>query len=70
MTLDEIKDAVKAGKRVHWKSRNYTVICDLLGQWMIAYNHGSTDANYIGLTWRDGTTMNGEESEFFIGATA
>ncbi len=67
MTLDEIKAAVRAGKAVHWKSPAYTVICDSIGQWLIAYCHGSQNASYIGLTWRDGVTMNGEESDFYIG---
>ena len=70
MTLAEIKAAVKAGKTVHWASESYTVIHDTTNncdQWLIAYNHGYRNANYIGLTWRDGVTVNGKPEEFFIG---
>ena len=64
MTLQEIKDAVKAGKTVHWASRAYVVECDNIGQWLI---HCTSNDNYIGLTWRDGVTMNGRPEEFFVG---
>lgn len=66
MQLDEIKAAVRAGKTVHWANPNYTVMEDSVGQWLIAYRHGSRDANYIGLTWQDGVTVNGKPHEFFI----
>ena len=69
MNLAEIKIAVDAGQVVHWKSRNYTIIRDLLGSYLIAFAHGTRDANYIGLTWLDGVTMNGNENEFFMGVT-
>jgi hypothetical protein len=62
MTLDEIKAAIDSGKRVHWASTNYSVIRDNLGQYLIICSSN----NYcIGLTWRDGKTLNGKESEFF-----
>jgi hypothetical protein len=61
MTLDEIKAAVEAGKTVHWSNEGYTVIKDSLGQWLIVHKDMT-----IGLTWRDGVTMNGEPEEFFI----
>lgn len=71
MTLQEIKDTVEAGKTVHWATEAYTVIKDQLRdgtcQWLIGYNHGQRDANYIGLTWRDGVTVNGRPEQFFIG---
>lgn len=66
MTLDEIKAAVNAGKTVRWKSPAYTVIRDRLGQYLIAYRHGERDASYIGLTWRDGVTLNGKTDDFYI----
>jgi hypothetical protein len=66
VTLAEIKAAVEAGKTVHWANTGYTVIKDSIGQWLIAWNHGQRDANYIGLTWQDGKTMNGQPSQFFI----
>jgi hypothetical protein len=71
MTLQEIKDAVEAGKTVHWASTAYTVIKDNLRdgthQWLIAYNDGQRDAYYVGLTWRDNVTVNGSPEQFFIG---
>lgn len=66
MTLDEIKAAVNAGKTVHWASEGYTVIRDQHDQWFIAYRHGHRDANYIGLTWTDGVTVNGRPDQFYI----
>lgn len=66
MNLDEIKHAVNAGHRVHWKSPSYTVIKDSTGQYLIAYLHGTWSASYIGLTWTDGTTMNGNEADFYL----
>lgn len=63
MTLTEIKAAVEAGKRVFWRCRSYEVIKDELGQWLIWCHINWV---YVGLTWQDGTTLNGEESEFFI----
>ena len=63
MTLKEIKDAVLAGKRVCWSGKNYEVILDSVGQWLIR----CVDNGYcIGLTWRDGVTMNGKPKEFFV----
>ena len=71
MNLQEIKDAVEAGKTVHWATKAYTVIKDPLRdgtfQWLIGYNHGGNYPHYIGLTWRDGVTVNGKPEEFFIG---
>jgi len=71
MTLQEIKNAVESGKTVHWATKAYTVLKDQLRdgthQWLIAYLHGTANANYIGLTWMDGTTVNGRPEQFFIG---
>ena len=70
MTLQEIKNAVESGKTVHWATKAYTVLKDQLRdgthQWLIAYNHGQRDASYIGLTCRDGVTVNGRPDQFFI----
>ena len=63
MTLEEIKAAVLAGKRVCWSGKNYEVILDSIGQWLIRC---VDNGNCIGLTWRDGVTMNGKPKEFFI----
>lgn len=67
MTLSEIKDAVRAGNRVCWKHEGYEVSRHVFPdgdeQWDVVclYNRSC-----IGLTWKDGTTMNGEESDFFV----
>lgn len=63
MTVSEIKKAVDAGKQVFWASLNYAVIKDNIGQYLI---HSKCNDHYIGLTWRDGTTLNGREDEFFV----
>jgi hypothetical protein len=63
MTLQEIQSAVRAGKRVHWASEAYDVICDRIGQWHIRCNH---NRSCIGLTWQDGVTVNGAPDQFFV----
>ena len=65
MTLEEIKAAVLAGKRVCWANRNYEVACDDFGQWLIRCK---VNDYTTGLTWRDGVTMNGKPEEFFVNA--
>lgn len=63
MTLQEIKDAVDAGEDVCWSNFAYKVVKDNIGQYLIKFipnNH------CIGLTWKDGVTLNGKEDEFFI----
>jgi hypothetical protein len=62
MTLDEIKQAVDAGKTVHWSNAGYTVIKDRNGAYFIRFH----DGNSIGLTWQDGVTLNGKPEEFFV----
>lgn len=63
MTLDEIKAAIAAGKKVHWANAGYVVIQDKLGQYLIKCTWND---HCIGLTWRDGTTLNGKAEEFFV----
>ena len=64
MTLEEIKAAVRAGKTVHWSSEGYQVLYnDKADQWIICCTKND---NCIGLTWTDGTTLNGYGEEFFI----
>ena len=63
MTLTEIKSAVMAGKTVNWKQRNYVVLKDSIDQWLIKCTDNDS---CIGLTHRDGLTMNGEEADFYI----
>lgn len=63
MTIKQIKAAVDAGKTVQWCNPGYTVIKDELGQYLI---HCSINDSYMGLTWKDGTTMNGSPEDFYI----
>lgn len=67
MTLEEIKSAVDAGDRVHWANRGYVVTRDDLGQYLITFTR---NGSAIGLTSRDGTRLNGNPDEFFIGESA
>jgi hypothetical protein len=67
MTLEDIKSAVDAGDRVHWVNRGYVVTRDDLGQYLITYTR---NGSAIGLTSRDGTRLNGEPDEFFVGESA
>jgi len=62
MNLAEIKMSVQAGNTVHWANDAYKVIKDDVGQWLIQCDLNN---NYIGLTWRDGVTMNGREEQFY-----
>ena len=62
MTLDEIKTAVLAGKTVCVGCDSYTVKLDSIAQWLIVHDGGYC----IGLTWKDGKTLNADESEFYI----
>lgn len=64
MNLSEIKQAVEDGKTVHWASRAYKVVKDDVGQWLIVC---TLNNHAIGLTWRDGVTVNGKPEEFFLG---
>ncbi len=61
MTLDEIKAAVMAGHTVHWANECYRVVRDGLGQWLIVH-----PSMTIGLTHRDGVTLNGKPEQFYI----
>lgn len=62
MKLQEIKDAVDAGKTVHWCNPAYKVI-RTGGFYAIKCMVNSA---IVGLTGQDETTMNGEEHEFYI----
>ena len=62
MTVDEIKHAVDNGVDVYWSNRNYSVVKDTIGQYLIKCF--SNDSR-IGLTWTDGKTLNGEEKDFY-----
>ena len=58
MTLDEIKKAVDEGRFVYWGNEAYKVIKDDVGQYLIKC---TLNGDLIGLTWRDGVTLNGKE---------
>lgn len=62
MNLQEIKSAVMNGQTVMYGGRS-KVICDKHNQWLIV---DQINGYTIGLTWEDGTTMNGNETEFYI----
>jgi hypothetical protein len=63
LTVHEIKAAVDRGEPVRWKSENYHVIRDRIGEYLIVcQNNQST----IGLTHQDGVTLNGDESDFYV----
>lgn len=63
MTLEEIKAAVDAGKKVHWANAGYEVRKSADGEYFIIF---TSNQSVIGLTWSDGITMNGDEKDFFI----
>lgn len=46
-TMQEIKDAVLAGKKAFWANDNYEIIVDNIGQWLI---HSIFNHHYVGLT--------------------
>jgi len=66
MTLEQIKSAVNDGRTVQWASHGYTVRQGGDGRYLICWSFGNQDANYIGLTWADGKTLNGKEADFSI----
>jgi hypothetical protein len=63
MTIQEIKEAVDAGKDVHWSNSAYKVIKDNLGQYFIMF---IPNRHCIGLTNVAGDKLNGKEEDFFI----
>ena len=63
MNVEEIKRAVDSGKRVYSGNKNYVVICDSIGQYLIKCTFNDS---CIGLTWKDGVTLNGEPDEFWV----
>ena len=63
MDLQTICGSVIQGKTVHWSNENYVVIRDDIGQWMIQC---VKNGHCIGLTWSDGSTLNGKEEDFYV----
>jgi len=63
MTLNEIKQNVDDGRYVYWKTHNYQVIQDSVGQYLI---HSRCNDCYWGLSWKYGTTLNVGELDFLV----
>jgi co-chaperonin GroES (HSP10) len=68
MNIEEIKKAVREGKKVHWSNEAYIVTLgyyrsDKSEQWSILCIQND---HMIGLTNLKGDTLNGKEEEFFI----
>lgn len=69
MDVEEIKQAAREGRRVHWKSELYVVrYYPADHTWseqflVVCEANGSA----IGLTWADGVTLNGKPEDFYIG---
>lgn len=61
MNLQEIKQAIAEGKKVYWSDLSYQVI-KANDEYLIKCNNNN---HCIGLTWADGVTLNGKESDFF-----
>ena len=64
MNADAIRAAVDAGHTVHWSNDNYRVVRGRAGYVIRCDSNGSC----IGLTWRDGVTLNGEPGDFYTAA--
>jgi len=64
MNLESIKFSIEnLNYKVFWKNENYQVIKDSIGQWLIL---SKCNGHCIGLTHKDGKTLNGKESEFYF----
>lgn len=63
MTIQEIKQAVDAGKTVNWVNGLYEVRKDRYSRYLIVC---TSNGYTIGLTNLAGDKLNGEENEFFI----
>lgn len=64
MTLQEIKKAVNSGHVVCQGQDNYIVVkSKYTNEYFIKC---TTNGYIIGLTWKDGKTMNGKGSDFYI----
>ncbi len=67
MTLEEIKAAVEAGKRVFLDGGSHEVVKDVVGQWLIVESQHRGCGYCIALTRRDGVTLNDAPENFYIG---
>lgn len=75
MTLEEIKSSVDSGVKVFWQQNNYEVQktegkslnTDTM-EWEPTSSYDivcTTNGHRIGLTWRDGVTLNAKEEDFY-----
>lgn len=62
-SVNEIKQAVDNGHSVYHGNTLYEVQKDSLGQYLIVC---ASNGYAVGLTWRDGKTLNGKLEEFTI----
>lgn len=67
MTLEQIKAAVASGLKVCWKNGSY-VVTGSGNDYLITFGKGSRHENSIGLTWKDGSTLNGAATDFYVHA--
>ena len=65
MDAQQIRDAIDAGKTVYWHHDGYQVIKDSIGQYLIKCHMND---HYIGLTHKDGITLNGSPEDFYVEA--
>ncbi len=56
--VERIKNLVKNGETVYADTEAYEVVVDGLDQWFIVC---TMNDHTIGLTWRDGQTLNGKD---------
>ena len=61
MNYNEIIEAIKSGKKVHWKVANYWVIIDSKNQVMISY----LDQHWVGLS-EDVFTKYYDPKDFYL----
>lgn len=66
MTAFEIMQAVDNNRTVYWCNNHYRVFRDVCGEYLIFCNLNN---DTIGLTWKDGKTLNGKEEDFYIERT-
>ena len=66
-TIEDIKTAVDSGLAVHWANDGYEVTKAPNGEYLITFR---PNGSAIGLTSRDGLTLNGELFDFYIGDVA
>lgn len=63
MKANEIKEHVLSGRKVYWSNELYEVVTDGLGDFLIECK---VNKHCIGLTWKDGITLNGKEEDFYL----